>query len=63
MSTTKPSDMLAVEYRGPVAILSLNRPAKRNAINDATIRALRDFFSDPRPEIKAAIIQGMGEHF
>lgn len=63
MTHTESSDMLSIEYDGPIAILSLNRPAKRNAINDATIRALRDFFSDLGPEIKVAIIQGVGEHF
>jgi enoyl-CoA hydratase/carnithine racemase len=63
MSYTSTPDMLSVEYRGPVAILSLNRPAKRNAINDETIRALRDFFSDLGPDTKVAIIQGVGEHF
>lgn len=63
MSYTNTSDMLSIEYRGPIAILSLNRPAKRNALNDATIHALRDFFSDPGPDIKVAIIEGVGDHF
>jgi enoyl-CoA hydratase/carnithine racemase len=63
MSQTTITETLSIEYRGAVAILSLNRPAKRNALNDNAIRGLRDFFSDVGPEIKAAIIQGVGDHF
>ncbi|WP_020656057.1 crotonase/enoyl-CoA hydratase family protein [Massilia niastensis] len=63
MSYTNTPDMLSIEYRGPIALLSLNRPAKRNAINDDTIRALRDFFSDLTPDVKVVVLQGIGEHF
>jgi hypothetical protein len=33
--------------RGPVAVIRLNRPAKRNALNDALILGLRN--PKPRP--------------
>ncbi len=57
------TDLLVHEMRGDVAVLRLNRPAKRNAINDPLIVAIRDFFRDPPKDAKAAVIHGAGEHF
>ena len=37
---------LKVERRGAVAILTLARPEKRNALNDATVLGLETFFAD-----------------
>ena len=54
---------LHLEFRGKVAIVRLARPAKRNALNDALILALRDTFEKLAPEIGAAVIDGEGEHF
>lgn len=52
-----------VEIDAGVAVLSFARPHKRNAINDATAEALRDFFSSPPESVKAAILVGEGGHF
>ena len=40
------TDLLVQELRGDIAILRLNRPEKRNAINDPLIVAIRDFFQE-----------------
>jgi enoyl-CoA hydratase/carnithine racemase len=54
---------LAVEERGPVAVVRLDRPAKRNAVNDALIGSLERFFEAPPAEAKAVVLAGNGEHF
>jgi enoyl-CoA hydratase/carnithine racemase len=54
---------LAAERRGEVAILTLKRPQKRNALDDATILGIEAFFSTLPADIKAAVVHGAGEHF
>ena len=54
---------LIIELRDNVAILTLNRPEKRNALNDELVSALHDFFSEPPREVAAVILQGSGDHF
>jgi enoyl-CoA hydratase/carnithine racemase len=49
-----------------IAVIRLTRPAKRNALNDALILALRDLFENlPTGDggVRAAVITGEGEHF
>ena len=57
------TDLLVQELRGDIAILRLNRPEKRNAINDPLIVAIRDFFRNPPKDAKVVVIHGAGEHF
>jgi enoyl-CoA hydratase/carnithine racemase len=57
-----PSD-LQLDIRGRVAVVRLARPAKRNALSDGLILALRDAFRALPPEVRAAVIDGEGEHF
>ena len=54
---------LTVSQRGPVTLLRLSRPAKRNALDDATIAGIESFFSDPPEETRAIILHGEGKHF
>ncbi len=54
---------VTLEMRGAVAVVTLRRPAKRNALSDALIEAIRDTFQNLPPEAKAAVIDGEGEHF
>jgi enoyl-CoA hydratase/carnithine racemase len=54
---------LRIEQAGAIAIVSINRVAKRNALNDAAIRELQLYFNNPPPDVKAVIVQGCGEHF
>jgi enoyl-CoA hydratase/carnithine racemase len=46
-----------------VAVIRLTRVAKRNALNDALILALRDLFENMPASVRAAVIDGEGEHF
>lgn len=46
-----------------IAVIRLARPAKRNALGDALILALRDVFENLPPTVRAAVIDGEGEHF
>jgi len=46
-----------------VAVIRLTRPAKRNALNDALILALRELFENMPQGVRAAVIDGEGEHF
>jgi len=46
-----------------IAVIRLNRAAKRNARNDGLILALRDTFQNLPSSVRAAVIDGNGEHF
>jgi enoyl-CoA hydratase/carnithine racemase len=54
---------LTVEMQGPVAVVGLNRPDKRNAINDPLIDEICDFFSAPPKDAKVVVLHGHGTHF
>lgn len=55
--------LLSHEQLGPVAIVSLQRPEKRNAINDQLLGELEQFFDDLPAGTRAIVLQGAGEHF
>ncbi|MBF9032678.1 enoyl-CoA hydratase/isomerase family protein [Rhodobacterales bacterium HKCCE2091] len=61
MSTS--DDILLTERRGPVLRLTLNRPERRNAVNDALILALSAAFDDASrdPDIRAIVLTGAGD--
>src|SRR5437588_644500 len=50
---------------GMVALVTLNRPEKRNALNDALVAALKDALrdADAREEVRAVVITGAGADF
>ena len=54
---------LEIETRGKVAILRLNRPERRNAIDDETVEAIETFFARPPAGVKAVVLTGSGDHF
>ncbi|TFZ06279.1 crotonase/enoyl-CoA hydratase family protein [Ramlibacter henchirensis] len=57
------SQDLQIEHRGEVAVVRLNRGAKRNALNDGLILAIRDAFESLPDGIRAAVLDGSGDHF
>lgn len=57
---------LILDIRGEhneIAVIRMNRAQKRNAINDALIFELRDVFENLPATVRAAVIDGEGEHF
>jgi enoyl-CoA hydratase/carnithine racemase len=56
-------DTLRARADGPVLVLTLNRPHKRNAIDDATILGVERAFTDLDPAFRAAVIEADGPHF
>ncbi|MES2402400.1 MAG: crotonase/enoyl-CoA hydratase family protein [Pseudomonadota bacterium] len=54
---------LQLDMHGVVAVIRLSRPAKRNALGDALILALRDQLENLPPETRAAVLHGEGDHF
>jgi enoyl-CoA hydratase/carnithine racemase len=57
------SQDLQIEHRGDVAVVRLNRGAKRNALSDGLILAIRDAFQNLPDGIRAAVLDGTGDHF
>jgi enoyl-CoA hydratase/carnithine racemase len=54
---------LAVETDGAVAHVVIDRAAKRNAIDTATLLGLEAFFARPPAGIRAVVLSGRGDHF
>lgn len=54
---------LTYALEGPVALIGLNRPAKRNAISDTMIAELRDAVTRAGGEARVGILYGHGDHF
>ena len=54
---------LSLEVRGKVAVLTLNRAAKRNALDDETVLGLEAFFRAPPDGVRAVVLHGDGDHF
>ena len=61
--TTAASDLIHLEHRDAVSILRLTRPAKRNALNDRLILAIRNVFETLPSTTRAVVIHGEGDHF
>ena len=54
---------LKTERRGPVAIVTLARPEKRNALNDTTVLGLETLFATLPAAVKAVVLNAEGKHF
>ena len=54
---------LIVTNEGASAVIRLNRPAKRNALNDALVAALDAWFAAIPADIRAIVVSGEGGHF
>jgi (methylthio)acryloyl-CoA hydratase len=56
-------DLLAIEARGAVLHVRLNRPAKRNAVSDALVAQLHTCFVNLPEATRAVVLSGAGDHF
>ncbi|MFO1213949.1 MAG: crotonase/enoyl-CoA hydratase family protein [Burkholderiaceae bacterium] len=55
--------MLRIETNGAIVHLRLNRPDKRNALNDTLVRELQTAFVNLPKDARVAVISGEGAHF
>src|ERR1051325_10451682 len=65
MATARPKlpKSLKVERRGAIAIVTLARPEKRNALNDTTVLGLEVFFDALPAGVQAVVLNAEGKHF
>ena len=56
-------DLLKITIDGAVAHMRLNRPTKRNALNDTLIAQIDTFFGTLPDAVGAVVISGEGQHF
>ncbi len=56
-------DILKVDMKGDIAVLTMNRPGKRNAMNDELLAALDRFFTAPPAQAKVAVLTGTDGHY
>lgn len=61
MADLPPSIGIAIE--DGIAIVTLSRPEKRNALDTPTVTGLGAFFAAPPPGVRAAVLLGAGPHF
>lgn len=54
---------LSLERHDDIAVLTLSRPGKRNALDDATVLGLGSFFDAPPAWARAAVLTAEGDHF
>jgi enoyl-CoA hydratase len=61
----EPSATVRVERRGPVTVVTIDRPEVRNAVDSATAEALRSAFSafDADPQASVAVLTGAAGNF
>ena len=57
------SEFVTIEEDGPIALLGLNRPNKRNAISDRFVEAIASAVAHVEKTAKAGVIFGHGPHF
>ena len=59
------SDSLAIERQGPVGLITMNRPERHNAFDDALITELADAFRSMEAEdgIRIVVLSGTGKSF
>ncbi|MEY4763559.1 MAG: hypothetical protein RI907_232 [Pseudomonadota bacterium] len=65
MSETPKLETVAISLQGKVAVVSLNRPEKANAMNWQVWQDIRSAmqWADRTPAVRAVVLQGEGKHF
>ncbi|WP_415401524.1 crotonase/enoyl-CoA hydratase family protein [Tateyamaria sp. SN3-11] len=54
---------LLIDVQDTIAVLTLNRPDKRNAMSDGLLSEIDGFFRTPPDGVRAAVITGAGGHY
>ena len=62
-ASSAPASLLSLEIADGIAHVRLQRPAKRNAINDALVRELHTTFINLSDEVRVVVLSGEGDHF
>jgi (methylthio)acryloyl-CoA hydratase len=62
-SAATSASLLQIETRGRVLLVGLDRPSKRNALNDAIILEIEQVFRALPEGIGAVVLHGIGGHF
>ncbi|SDI32190.1 crotonase/enoyl-CoA hydratase family protein [Lutimaribacter saemankumensis] len=57
------SEILQTRIDGPIAVLTMNRPDKCNAMNDQLLAELDAFFSNPPEGVKVVVLTGTAGHY
>jgi enoyl-CoA hydratase/carnithine racemase len=63
MATSPEAKVLLVERKGPIALITLNRPTKYNALNIEINRALTDACKSLSGDVAVVVLRGAGKHF
>ncbi len=63
MTIAQTSPMLTIDIQGEIAVLTMNRPGKRNAMCDELLGAIDTFFSNPPKGVKVAVLTGTEGHY
>lgn len=61
--TAEGGRLIEIRHEDGIAFVALNRPAKRNAINDALLEQLGECFAGGLGDARAVVLHGEGEHF
>src|SRR3712207_553166 len=63
--TERPEEVVSYERRGPVAVVTMNRPEFRNAQNSVMTYALDDAFyrAAEDDDVAVVVLAGSGKHF
>ncbi|PLW77966.1 crotonase/enoyl-CoA hydratase family protein [Cohaesibacter celericrescens] len=55
--------LLKVDVQDGIAVLTMNRPTKRNAMSDELLGAIDAFFSKPHEDAKVVVLTGTAGHY
>ena len=55
--------LLKVEVQDGIAVLTMNRPTKRNAMSDVLLEVIDAFFCEPPEDVKVVVITGTAGHY
>ena len=61
--SSEPASVITYELEGDIALIGLNRPNKRNCMNDEMNRQFAVALARANDEAKCGVIFGHGDHF